>query len=180
MEITHGIGTRYSTRKFVKEIIHEGLFLGFVESASAAPSAFNEQPWRFIAASRQNDEEFRLLASLLDAGNAWANDASHLVLVYAETKLARNGKVNFHALYDTGGAVALFSLAAIEQGVYVHQMGGYDSVRARTELGLSPDQTSICMLALGYVPDEMRLSPDEVKKKRKRRPVNELLRSVRQ
>src|SRR5262249_57933115 len=46
-----------------------------------APSSYNEQPWRYIVASRKDSEEFaRLLSCLVEGNQAWARSAPVLAL----------------------------------------------------------------------------------------------------
>ena len=92
----------------------------------------NEQPWSFVVATQQNEENFqRLLACLLEFNVRWARSAPVLVLSIARLTFASNGEINRHALHDVGQAMAHLTLQANASGLAVCQMAGFDIQRAR-------------------------------------------------
>ena len=66
------------------------------------------------------------MADCLEEGNSWARNAAALVLSVARMTFARNGKPNRHGMYDTGAAVANLLVQAQSEGLFTHQMAGYD------------------------------------------------------
>ena len=70
----------------------ESLRLVF-EAARWAPSSFNEQPWRFVVATKKDDEGYERLASCLSKGNAWAREAPVLILALAVGWFSTHGPV---------------------------------------------------------------------------------------
>lgn len=151
------ISSRFSPMKFVAEQeITQHEWESIVEAGRWAPSAFNEQPWRFVWASRQEPEQFAKLISLLSEYNQeWACDAQILMVVIASEKLARNGKPNTHAWYDTGMSVAQMVVQALSYGIQAHQMGGFDSDKAREFLSIPEGYQPIAVVAFGY-PDNLK------------------------
>src|SRR6516165_9489009 len=62
-----------------------------LEAARWAPSAGNSQPWRFLVARRGEPAHGQLFAALNPGNQAWAGEASALVLVAARTAAADGG-----------------------------------------------------------------------------------------
>ena len=63
------ISRRWSPRAFSGEPVTESQMQSLFEAARWAPSAFNEQPWRFIYAHRENEQDFEKLLNCLGEGN---------------------------------------------------------------------------------------------------------------
>lgn len=130
-----------------------------LEAARWAPSANNSQPWRFLA-GRRGDEEFDRLVELLLPGNhSWAPVASALILVMART-VNDTGRVLPWAMYDTGQAIAALTVQASAEGLFVHQMGGFDADAARLRFDLGDTLTPVVMVAVGqYDPQAPLVEP---------------------
>ncbi len=105
------------------------------EAARWAPSSSNEQPWSFVTATAAEPELFARLAGCLHAGNAWAKQAPVLALSVARSMLAGTTKPNRYAFHDTGMAVGGLLAQATAEGLFVHQMGGFDVDKARHRSG---------------------------------------------
>lgn len=105
-----------------------------LEAARWAPSASNTQPWRFAVTYRGSAEHAAVLDTLSAGNRAWAHAASALIVVAAETVTA-DGAARPWAVYDAGQAVAHLSVQAGHEGLYVHQMGGFDRDRVGALLG---------------------------------------------
>jgi nitroreductase len=128
--------------------LDERAVLALLEAARWAPSANNSQPWRFLVGHR-GDEVFGSLLAVLAPGNrSWANSASMLVLVAAQT-VDDAGRPRPWALYDAGQAVAALSVQAQADGLSVHQMGGFDADAARAVFDLDAGLTPAVVLAVG-------------------------------
>jgi len=149
------------------------------EAARWAPSSFNEQPWRYLVAVRQDKAAFAdLLSCLGEFNQGWARDASALAIGVAALAFARNGKPNGAALHDLGAAAANLTLEATSRGLVVHQMAGILPDRVR-ELGRVPDGFQpLTALAIGYPRDPADL-PEALRERdtapRTRRPQEEFV-----
>ncbi len=121
------------------------------EAARWAASSYNEQPWRFIVALRDDGEGFnQVLSCLVEANRQWAQHAGLLALTAIRTTFARNNKPNRVALHDLGLAAANLTLEATARGLHVHQMAGIEPDRAR-EVFSVPDGFEIATaIAVGY------------------------------
>jgi len=122
------------------------------EAARSAPSSYNEQPWRFVVATREDAEGFtRLLETLAEKNRAWAQHAPVLMLSIAKLDFTHNGQRNRHALYDVGQAAAYLTLQATALDLHVHQMAGFDAARARQLLGIPQGYEPVAVMAVGYL-----------------------------
>jgi len=141
---------RKSIRSFDKSELNEEIINSLFEAARRAPSAFNEQPWRFILAERNNSEEFNsILETLAEKNREWAINASLLVIVLAKKNLSRNNNFNKHYMYDTASAVANLTFQASSLNLYVHQMGGFSSEIIIEKYLVPEEYEPVVVLAIG-------------------------------
>ena len=155
---------RWSPRAFSSEPIAEEDIQTLFEAARWSPSCFNEQPWRFVYAHRQDDlEKFR---SVLAEGNqAWANNAPLLVLVFSKKSFTQNDRLNRWADFDTGAAWMALALQAHQLDLYAHGMGGFDADKAFVTTGMnSAEYNVVCAVAIGKLGDANDL-PDALKER---------------
>jgi nitroreductase len=144
------------------------------EAARWAPSSYNEQPWRYLVARREDETAFAdALSCLVEANRQWARHASVLVVAVAALNFERNGKPNSKALHDVGQASAQLTVEATSRGLVVHQMGGILPDRARELYGIPEGFAAVTALAIGYAADPDAL-PDALRERdtapRARRP----------
>lgn len=146
------IRRRWSPRAFADRSVASDVLRQVLAAARWAPSAYNEQPWHFIVARREDPDAFAQLLSCLKEGNRrWAQQAPILMLVLAHRNFSHNGAPNPHAWYDTGQAVAYLTLQATALGLYVHQMAGILPDEARRRYAVPEDYDVVVALALGYL-----------------------------
>ncbi len=174
-EIHELLARRRSTRAFSHQSIEPTKIMSLFEAARWSPSSSNEQPWYFIAATREDHAAYSaLLESLSDRNRPWASNAPMLVLALAQTTYGRSGQPYRHALYDLGQSVALLSVQAIALGLSVHEMGGFDPGKFR-ELYPIPDGVDpVVIFAVGYA-DTLDSLPEDLRKReeapRTRKPL---------
>jgi nitroreductase len=144
-----------------------------MEAARWSPSSRNEQPWSFIVATKANKSDFdRLLGCLIEFNIQWAQHAPVLLMSVAKLTID-SGELNRHALHDVGQAIAHLTLQATASGLVVHQMGGFDVEKARSEFSIPTDYEPVAAAAVGYPgnPEEL---PEKLRKRhespRKRKP----------
>lgn len=173
------IRERWSPRAFDDRPVEREKLLQLFEAARWAASCFNEQPWRFIIATREIPEVYqKLFDCMVEANQIWAKQAPVLMLSLAEKNFAYNQKLNRHFMHDLGLAMGNFSLQATELGLFVHQMAGFSTDKARENLKLPDDVEPAAMVAIGYAGDLDTL-PEKLKTKelepRVRKPISELV-----
>lgn len=164
---------RWSPRSMTGEALTEADLLPLFEAARWAPSSMNLQPWRFLYALR-GDPHWDLYMSLLaDMNRGWAQQAGALVVVVSNNwNEVRDMPSPTHSL-DTGAAWQNFALQAWQMGLAVHGVGGFDRVRARTELQI-PEKFSPEMMIVAGRPGAADLLPEPLKARETpsdRRPV---------
>src|SRR5437588_2874562 len=99
------IRNRWSPRAFADKAVPAESLRSLFEAARWAPSSNNEQPWRFLVATKENTTEYDLLFGCLVEGNQkWAHRAPALLLSVAKLQF-EDDSPNRHALHDTGMAV---------------------------------------------------------------------------
>ena len=179
VHINQIIRERHSPVIFSSKQIEDDKLVSLFEAARWAPSAFNEQPWRFIIGKNHNDENYKkLFDCLVEANQNWAKYAPVLVLSVAHLNSSVTGKINKFALYDTGMAVGNLLAQATFLNLFVHQMGGYSVSKVREYFELGEDYEPMAVMAIGYKGD-IDLFPDDLQehelKKRFRKPLDEIL-----
>jgi nitroreductase len=164
------ISDRFSPKKFSNKAIEKEKIDALFEAARWAPSCFNEQPWRFIYCNKESPEEWeRIFSCLTESNKSWAGSAPVLAISFASTKFTFNGKTNRFAAYDTGMAVSNLLLQATDMGLFVHQMAGFDSDKARKSLNIPDKYEIFSIMAIGYLDDEFLSESIEYKAGRKRK-----------
>src|SRR2546429_3358558 len=78
---------RWSPRAFADQAIPQEVLRSLFEAARWAPSSFNEQPWAYIVATKEDKVNLeKVLGTLVEFNAGWARSASALAI--AVTKLA--------------------------------------------------------------------------------------------
>lgn len=139
---------RWSPRAMSGEEIDEATLMTLFEAARWAPSANNNQPWRFIYAQRKTPR-FETFFNLLAEGNqVWAKNAAVLMVVISK-KTFDSGKPSITHSYDTGAAWVSLALQGSLSNLVVHGMQGFDYDRAKKELQAPDDYQVEAMIAIG-------------------------------
>jgi len=158
------IARRWSPRVFADRMVEPEKLRSLFEAARWAPSCFNQQPWNFLVAARNDGEEFDRLVSCLVSANLWAAKAPVLALSVVGLDFAHNGKPNPTAQHDVGLAVENLVIQAISLGIFVHQMAGFDVEKARELFQIPARHDPVAMIALGY-PGDPELLPAELRQR---------------
>lgn len=173
------ITNRWSPYSFDRRAVTDEHPRSFFEAARWAPSSYNEQPWTYIVAKKENAKEFdRLLSCLVDANQVWAKAAPVLALGITRLNFARNGKPNRAAIHDLGLASGNLVLEATVRGLWVHQMIGILPDKVRETYGVPEGYEPLTGIAIGYLGDPKAL-PEEIGKRdlerRPRKPLKEFV-----
>lgn len=157
---------RFSPRSFTGEVLSEALVLRLLEAARFAPSAFNEQPWRFIYTLKNDKAWQEILECLVEFNQNWAKKSGALVIVLAKNNFSHNNKVNITAKFDTGAAWQNLALQARALGLVAHGMSGFDYEKLKEKFKINDNFSIIATIALGFPGDINDLS-DDLKDKEK-------------
>ncbi len=160
LPILHVIKERWSPVAFSDQALSEDKIAMLFEAARWAPSSFNEQPWRYLYASKEDKEGREKLESLLMPGNGWAKNAGLLILSFAKKTFSKNGKENVHCMHDLGCATGYLVLQATELGLVSHQMAGFDREKSHAVLGVPEDNMPGSMIAIGEPGDRAALTEE--------------------
>jgi nitroreductase len=149
------------------------------EAARWAPSSYNQQPWRYVVATRDDRAQFeRLLSCLVEGNQAWAKRVLVLALGTVSLKFAKNGKDNRAAVHDLGLAAGNLVVEATARGLRVHQMIGILPDKAREVFGIPEGYEAWTGIAIGYEGDPATL-PDNLKQRdltpRQHKPLKEFV-----
>jgi nitroreductase len=171
------ITSRWSGRAYDSEkLLSREQIISLIEAARWAPSCFGDQPWRFVVFDKASNKANwdKALDCLSEGNQSWAKNAPLLLLTCADSIMSKNGNPNRWGQYDTGAASENLSLQATALGLMVHQMGGFDSDKARSEFNIPEQFTPMAMISVGYQLAESDI-PDEIKEReyseRARNPI---------
>ncbi|ACB50993.1 probable nitroreductase [Crocosphaera subtropica ATCC 51142] len=173
------IKQRWSPLAFDNRLIEAEKIASLLEAARWAASCYNEQPWSFIVATKDNTEEYeKLLSCLVEANQKWAKDAPLLMLSVAKLSFERNNKPNRHAFHDVGLAVGNLTLQAQSFGLFVHQMAGFDVDKATQLYHIPDDYEPVAAIAVGYPGNVEQLEEDLQQRQlspRSRKPLSDFV-----
>ena len=169
---------RWSPRAFADRLVEPDKLRSLFEAARWAPSSNNEQPWRFLVATKENKADWdRLFNCLVEGNQKWAYRVPVLMLSVA-TLTFDDGSANRHAFHDTGMAVENLVIQAKALGLFVHQMAGFRIEQARVECKIPDGFEPVAMIAVGYPGDPATL-PDSLRerelKPRERNSISEFV-----
>jgi nitroreductase len=143
MEVYEAIRARHSVRSYQDRAVEPDKLARVLEAARLAPSARNEQEWRFVVVSELTKREAL-------ATQAFMREAPLIIAACAQTdgRLMRCGQ----PAYPIDVAIALdhLSLAAVAEGLGTCWIGSFDPGEVRRILGIPPEIQVVELLLLGY------------------------------
>lgn len=168
---------RWSPRAMTGEAIDQETLETVLEAARWAPSAYNEQPWRFIYAHRDSPEWEALNNLLVEFNQEWCKNAAALVLICSTKTFKRNDKPSPTHSFDTGAAWMSLALQGASMGLVVHGMSGFDFDKARADLNIPENVQVEAMCAIGVLADKTTLEGKllEMESPSDRLPLSETL-----
>ncbi|PZV15504.1 MAG: nitroreductase [Pseudanabaena sp.] len=155
------IAQRWSPRAFDSRPVETDKLAQLFEAARWSSSCFNDQPWTFIVATKDDTVNYqKLLDCLVPANVSWAQVAPVLGLIIAQKNFKHNGKPNAWGEYDAGQAAATLVLQAAALNLVAHQMGGFDPAKAIATFSIPETARPIAAIAIGYEGETNNLPPD--------------------
>ncbi len=173
------LAERWSPYGFEDRPVEQADLRSLFEAARWAASSYNEQPWSYLVATRENPVEFaRLLSCLVEGNQAWAKAAPVLALGVVSLRFSRNNKENRAAVHDLGLAAGNLLVEATARGLCVHQMIGILPDKAREAYQIPEHSEAWTAIAIGYKGDPAKL-PDALKERdlapRQRKPLSQFV-----
>ncbi|WP_408958086.1 nitroreductase family protein [Natrinema sp. 74] len=168
---------RWSPRAMTGASLDEDEYLPLFEAARWAPSAFNNQHWRFLIAAREDDEWEDFVDLMNEMNQSWATDAAVLAVIVSKTTFDHNGEPAPVHSFDTGAAWENLALEGARRGLAVHGMAGFDYERAAEELDVPEEYAVEAMVAIGERAPPETL-PEELQEREQpsdRKPLAEIV-----
>ncbi len=159
-----------STKPVDKEILER-----LVEAAHTAPSSGNNQPWRIITTVEENT--LNELKETLVGGNYWAKQAPAIAAFATHPDWSMTMGERELAYFELGMAAMAYQIQAVEEGLYVHPIVGFNANKAKTVLGIPDDVVLEILMIVGY-PGEMSVLSEKhqsaERSERSRKPLEEV------
>lgn len=178
IDIIDALALRWSGRAYDPDRpVEQHKLTAMLEAARWAPSCYGDQPWRYVIWNRLEAVEpwRRAFACLSEGNQRWAGHAPILMLASADS-LFRDGRPNRWGSHDTGAASMSLAVQGTALGLMVHQMGGFDAAKIRTQFAVPDRYEPVAMIAIGYQLPPDRI-PDEIAERefapRNRLPLGE-------
>ena len=150
MDVHEAMRARKSVRAFLDRPVEEEALRRLFDAARAAPSARNDQEWRFIAVRERRTRE-RIAEEA--ARQPFIGTAPVLLACCAETdgRLMRCGQ----AAYTIDVAIAMdhLTLAAAAEGLGTCWIGSFDEGLVKRILGIPDAVRVVQLMPLGYPAD---------------------------
>jgi len=164
LKLLEEIKNRWSPRAFSDKPVESDKLERIFEAARWSASCFNEQPWRFLIGIKGQDNAWdKIFGSLSEWNQTWCKSVPVLVLLVAKKTFSQNQKPNNWATYDLGQAAAYISMQAMAEGLYVHQMAGFDTVKAQKSFKIPHNFEIKTIIAIGYY-GEINTLPENIQK----------------
>ena len=150
METLEAINKRASLKTHLSaRDVEQDKIIKILEAAKLAPSARNNQPWRFIVITGRENVE-NVVTRAFKETNQVVKEAPVLIIVCANPKddVIADGKEFY--LIDVGLAVENILLAATDLGLVTHPMAAVDEVELRKVLGIPDEVKFVIATPLAY------------------------------
>lgn len=165
---------RWSPRALTREMTEEDLKALF-EAARWAPSSYNNQHWRFLYATHEDEEWDTFVELMSDFNASWASEGYALVVVVSKETFDHNGEPAQTHSFDTGAAWENLALEAADRDLVAHGMQGFDYEKAREELDVPEGFTVEAMIAIGGIGNESTLDEDMQVEPNGRKDMDEIV-----
>ena len=166
MDFLNLVKTRYSVRNYMSKEIEPEKLDYIMECVRLAPSAVNNQPWKFAVVT-----DPKLLTALKTTySREWIQEVPCMIVACADHTQSWHRKTDHkdHADIDVAIAVEHLCLAAAEQGLGTCWVCNFDVELCRKVMELPAHIEPIALIPIGYAAEKH--IPEK-----KRKPLNEIL-----
>lgn len=164
MDLTEGLETRRSIRSYQDKEVPDQVLEELLELVRWAPSATNNQPWRFIII-KDEKRKASLRGGLRDALISFSNHILEAPVVvvawYTPSRILKRYQVS-----DVSNAIMYLLLAAHAKGLGTCWIGWFSEDRVKEVVALPKKAKVVALITLGY--------PKEIPEPKKRKPVTEI------
>ncbi|MEE4178096.1 MAG: nitroreductase family protein [Bacteroides sp.] len=170
--------SRWSPRSFDSRPVEADKLQRIFEAARWAPSSFNEQPWRFMLGIKGDETWDKIFDSLLEWNQQWAVTAPVLVMAIGSKHYEMTGKESDIYKYDVGQAIGHMTFQVMEEGLMMHQMGGFSKKKAIENFDIPEEFQPLTVSAIGYqaAPEQLpeEFAKMEYNERRRRTPEEQV------
>lgn len=156
MAMLEVIEKRRAYRALDTKPISDDILVRLAEAAHTAPSSMNNQPWRLVTVS--DETVLDKLKEALAPGNYWAKKAPALVAVVTNNSWGMTLGERHYAPFELGMAAMAYQLQAVQEGLYVHPIAGFNADLAKEVLGIADEDSIMVLMVVGYPGDSSHLS----------------------
>ena len=163
MDVFEAIGRRYSCRAYMDTPIEPEKLDKVLEAARLAPSAKNQQDWRFVVVTETQTKKKLAVAA---NNQAFVGTAAAVIAGCSVSDLVMTCGQGIAAI-DVSIAMEHIALQATELGLATCWIGSFFPEKVRAVLGIDDDVEIIELMTIGYPADE--------KKATKRGPISNIV-----
>lgn len=156
MALLSAIEKRRAYRAIGEKAIESAVLERLVEAAHTAPSSGNNQPWRMVTVT--DEEQLASLKETLSKGNYWALEAPAIVAFVTHPDWSMRLGGRDLAFFELGMAAMAYQLQAVEEGLYVHPIVGFDMNKAKQVLQIDDGYVLEIMMVVGHPGDIGKLN----------------------
>ncbi|EGK02993.1 nitroreductase family protein [Dysgonomonas gadei] len=163
MKLKELIESRYSVRTYLSRAVEEDKINYILECARLAPSACNNQPWKFFIIRNQS-----VISCIQESYNReWFKSAPVHIVVCKDSSMSWKRTTSDNKDFgDVDAAIAAehVCLAAAEIGLGTCWICNFNPDVLIEVLNLSPNLEPIAIFPLGYIDSDKSISPEKKRK----------------
>ncbi|GAB6120522.1 nitroreductase family protein [Dysgonomonas termitidis] len=163
MKLKELIESRYSVRAYLPRSVEEDKINYILECARLAPSACNNQPWKFFIIRNQS-----VISCIQESYNrAWFKTAPVHIVVCKDSSVSWKRTASDNKDFgDVDAAIAAehICLAAAESGLGTCWVCNFNPGLLTEVLNLSPDLEPIAIFPLGYIDMDKSIATEKKRK----------------
>ena len=173
MDIYEAVRRRGSVRKYKSKEIPEEILYRILSAMRAAPSACDNQPWRFVLVT---DESIRSELAKACRGQSFVGAAPAVLVAGGLPEVAYQGMAGGgdSLRVDVATAIAHLMLAAAAEGVGTCWVGAFDEDGAKRAVGAPSAARIVALVPMGYPVDGAEFEK-AAGRKEKRLPLDQIV-----
>ena len=161
------IRKRRSVREYLDKPVEDKKIEQIIEAARLAPSASNNQPWRFVVVKDKalKDELYEKAIGTILPINKWVSTVPVIIAACANPSIPHKigagiKKIEYHLL-DMGIAGEHLVLAAAELGLGTCWIGWFNEQAVHNVLNIPKGVKVVALITLGYPEKDLELNEKE-------------------
>ena len=163
MEVFKAIKNRYSCRTYKADPVPEEKLKKVLEAARLAPSAHNEQEWKFVVV--KDTKKRKEVAEA--AGQSFIAEAPIIIVAVGLDPEHMMRSENLAYAIDLAIAVEHMALQATEEGLGTCWIGAFSQEEVKEVLGIPEEYKVVALMPLGF--------PAEGRRPKSRKSLDEIV-----